>query len=234
MARASILLLVTALLSVAFVQTDAKVSAAKSFKLDSLTMKQASSYLPDFQFETLRRLQERLIKFRRLLAAAEANKVCLTDRDTKLYKALEDLEAARVCIYSGLPSAYYYALRDSCASLASEKVDLDHIYKKCDGYKGSNYHKCRSLEYLPAKYVVGEIDARCKRISYGPYGPKDCAGIDPLEALVDSLRKTDCGTGVYTFQEIVAAIKDTTAKIKALLGGAALPSNDPRYYNVPL
>lgn len=233
MARASILLVVAALLSVAFVQTDAKVSAAKSFKLDSLTMKQAN-YLPDFKFETLRQLQERLIKFRRLLAAAEANKVCLTDRDTKLYKALEDLEAARTCIYSGLPPTYYYALRDSCSSLASEKVQLDHLYKKCEEYKGSNYHKCRSVEYLPAKSVVSEISARCERISYGPYAPKDCAGIDLLESLVDTLRKTDCGTGVYTFQEIVAAIKDTTAKIKALLGGAALPSNDPRFYNVPL
>lgn len=234
MARFPVFLVLVSLASIALAQVDSNTSSTDDApKLDLLTTKHAD-YIPDYKLETLRKLQERLIRYRRLLAAAEANKDCLTARDNKLYHALNGLEAVRTCIYSGLPHDYYYALKESCHSLPHIKDKVDHIYEKCEGYSGRDYHKCRSTELLPARAVVHEIKGRCKRISLGPYGPKNCHDIEPLEETIDALRKTDCGTGVYTYKEIVAAIKDITAKIKHLLNGAAIPSNDPRYYNVPV
>lgn len=234
MERSFIFLFIVSFVIIVLVQADTETSSTyDSPKLDIVSEKHAD-YLPDYKLETLRKLQERLIRYRRLLAAAEANKVCLNERDTKLYHALDGLEAVRKCIYSGLPHDYYYALKESCHSLPDIKDKVDYIYKKCDGYSGRDYHKCRSTELLPAKAMVHEIKGQCKRISLGPYGPKNCHAIEPLEETIDALRKTDCGTGVYTYKEIVGAIKDITAKIKALLKGTALPSNDPRYYNVPV
>lgn len=234
MARSLLFLFTVSLLAIASVTADTEtISTNDNLKLDLLSEKHID-YLPDYKLKTLRKLQERLIRYRRLLSAAEANKACLTERDTKLYHALDGLEAVRTCIYSGLPHDYFYALKESCHTLPDVKEKVDYIYKKCEGYKGGNYHKCRSTELLPAKAVVHEIKGRCKRISLGPYGPKNCHAIEPLEEAIDTLRKTDCGTGVYTYKEIIGAIKDITDKIKHLLKGTALPSNDPRYYNVPV
>lgn len=217
-----------------FACADAKVSSDKIFKLTHLTRQDVDS-LPQWKINSINKLASRLLNFRKLFETAQKNRECLVSRDAKIEAAIEALESARRCRYNGLTFHIFAALRPICNLRRRQANRVSQLKAQCNKMNAGNGRmNCRNNRLAPASNYLTEIQAVCIRAGL-LNGPRTgCAAIQPLRVALNQARAVDCGTGIYTYQEIVDIINSIIDRIRELLDGTPLPSNDPNFIDISL